>query len=52
MTAVATLQATQARTDQVKAIARDARREQTSLLSLIVPALVLLAVLVTACGAR
>ena len=45
MMAVATLQATQARTDQVKAIARDARREQTSLLSLIVPALVLLAVL-------
>ncbi len=45
MTAVATLQATQARTDQVKAIARDARREQTNVLSLIVPALVLLAVL-------
>lgn len=44
MTAVATLQATQARTDQVKAIARDARRERTRMLGLIVPALVILAV--------
>ena len=45
MTAVATLQATQAKTDQVKAIARDARREQTRVLGLMVPALVLLAAL-------
>ncbi len=43
MTAVAALQATQTRTDQVKAIARDARRERARVLGLIVPALVLLA---------
>ena len=45
MTAVATLKTTQARTDQVTAIARDARRERARVLGLIVPALALLAAL-------
>lgn len=45
MTTIAAAQATQSRADQVRAIARDSRREQARILGLIVPALVVLAAL-------